>query len=78
MPIELHHEINNMTFSAPDEYGVLLVDEFRANCRSSLKQSVVDDISILRKNPYIQQELAKNASGFIYDLKSGKLEAVKV
>ncbi|KAI9648792.1 hypothetical protein NHQ30_003432 [Ciborinia camelliae] len=62
MPTEHYHEIDTMTFGAIDD----------------LKQSVIDDIAILRGNPYIRRELADKTSGFIYDLKSGKLEAVKV
>ncbi|KAF7856939.1 hypothetical protein EAF04_009699 [Stromatinia cepivora] len=62
MPTKHHHKIDNMTFGAVDD----------------LKQSVIDDIAILREHPYIRQELAEKTFGFIYDLKSGRLEAVNV
>jgi len=62
MPTKNHHEIDNMAFGAVDD----------------LKQSVIDDIVTLRENPYIRKELAEKTSGFVFDIKSGKLEAVKV
>ena len=44
--------------------------------RTSLEQSVRDDLNILKKNPYIRKELAENSIGFVYDLKSGLLTPV--
>ncbi|RAL68027.1 hypothetical protein DID88_008750 [Monilinia fructigena] len=57
-----HREIENMTFGAIND----------------LKQSVIDDIAILRENPYIRQELAEKTSGFIYDLKKWKIGSRKI
>ncbi|TGO49756.1 hypothetical protein BCON_0201g00240 [Botryotinia convoluta] len=57
-----HHEINDMTFGAID----------------NLKQSVIDDIAILRENHYTRKKFAENTFGFKYDLKNSKLETVTV
>lgn len=45
---------------------------------NSLEQSVRDDIAVLKANPFIRKELAENAVGFVYDIKSGLLTPVKV
>jgi carbonic anhydrase len=43
---------------------------------SSLEQSVKDDVALLRDSPLIRREM--NVRGYIYDIKSGKLEEVTV
>ncbi|KAM3078612.1 hypothetical protein ACMFMG_006482 [Clarireedia jacksonii] len=59
---EDHHQgLDKMTFGAIND----------------LKESVVDDINILRSSPFIRPELAEKTYGFVYDIKNGKLEAVK-
>ncbi|PQE31963.1 carbonic anhydrase protein [Rutstroemia sp. NJR-2017a WRK4] len=60
---------------AEDHYQAL--DKMAFGAIDDLKGSVVDDINILRGSPFIRPELAEKTYGFVYDLKSGELEAVK-
>jgi carbonic anhydrase len=42
---------------------------------SDLAQSVRDDVAAIRANPFIPADIA--VSGFIYDVHTGRLEAVE-
>ena len=44
---------------------------------TSLEQSVKDDLAILKASPLVRKELRENASGFIFDIKTGLLSAVE-
>ncbi|OKL58115.1 hypothetical protein UA08_06702 [Talaromyces atroroseus] len=43
---------------------------------TSIEQSVRDDLAWLETTPFIRKELADSATGFVYDIKSGKLHQV--
>ncbi len=43
----------------------------------SLVQSVKDDVAIIKSSKYMRTELAEQVSGFIYDIKTGKLNPVQ-
>ena len=44
----------------------------------SLKQSLKDDLSFLKSSPYIRDDLKPRVRGFLYDIKSGSLEELKI
>ena len=44
---------------------------------SSLEQSVRDDLALLKASPLVRKELAENAKGFVYDIKTGLLTPVE-
>jgi len=56
-----HDEIDNMTFGAV----------------SDLEQSIRDDLAILKASPLMRKELLDRSVGFIYDIKTGKVNPVK-
>jgi carbonic anhydrase len=43
----------------------------------SLEESVREDLAWLRSSPFIKKELAERTHGFIYDIKSGKVNKVE-
>jgi carbonic anhydrase len=43
----------------------------------SIEQNLIDDLKLLRSSPLIRKELAEHSRGFMYDIKTGKLEEVK-
>ena len=43
----------------------------------SIEQNLVDDLKRLRSHPWIRKELAERTHGFMYDIKSGKLQEVE-
>ena len=45
-------------------------------CFSSLEQSVRDDVAIFKKSALVRKELAENISGYVVDIKTGKLSPV--
>ena len=44
---------------------------------SSLEQSVRDDLAVIKGSPLMRKELADHSYGFIYDIKTGLVSAVK-
>jgi carbonic anhydrase len=43
----------------------------------SIQQNLADDLKLLRSHPLIRKELVERSYGFMYDIKTGKLEEVK-
>jgi carbonic anhydrase len=41
-----------------------------------LEESVREDLDFLRSEPLIRQEIKDNAKGYVYDIKTGKLNPV--
>jgi len=41
-----------------------------------LEESVREDLKFLRAQPLIRQEVKDNAKGYVYDIKTGKLNPV--
>lgn len=74
MPTEHYHEIEEMTFGAIDKYDVSLISNVTYLLMILQSQTIS---AFLRENPYIRPELAEKTFGLIYDLKSGKLEAIE-
>jgi carbonic anhydrase len=78
----LHHtDCGMLTFTDADIRGKIR-QELHADADSiaflpfsDLEQSVRDDIALLRASPFIPDSI--EIQGFIYDVKSGKLHAVK-
>ncbi|PNY23865.1 Carbonic anhydrase [Tolypocladium capitatum] len=74
-----HTDCGMLTFSDADLRSKVRqdlgedVDHFSFLPFSDLKQSVVDDVSILKKSPLV---LDVSITGYIYDVKTGKLEKV--
>jgi carbonic anhydrase len=66
-----------MEFGTIAEFGftIFWLEQGMLTC-SSLEQSVKDDVALLRDSPLIRREM--NVRGYIYDIKSGKLEEVAV
>ncbi|KAE8442446.1 hypothetical protein EG329_003347 [Mollisiaceae sp. DMI_Dod_QoI] len=56
-----HEEIDKMAFGAV----------------SDLEQSIRDDLAILKASPLMRKELLDRSVGFIYDIKTGKLNPVE-
>lgn len=50
------------------------VDHFAFLAFSDVRQSVVDDVNILKKSPLV---LDVPITGYIYDVKTGKIEKVQ-
>lgn len=44
-------------------------------CHCSLKASVIEDMKILKDSPYLRKDL--KVYGYVYDIKTGKLQDVK-
>jgi carbonic anhydrase len=42
----------------------------------SLEQSVRDDVQLVKGSPLMRKELADRTRGFIYDIKTGRLNPV--
>ncbi|KAH8806098.1 carbonic anhydrase [Xylogone sp. PMI_703] len=53
------------------------IDTMEFGAITGLEQSVRDDLAILKSYPFIRKELANRARGFVYDLKTGLLTAVR-
>jgi carbonic anhydrase len=76
--VVIHHtDCGMLTFSNQD-LRTKLQQELHANADnidflpfSNLEQSVRDDVTLLRNSPFIPQSI--DISGFIYDVKTGKL-----
>ena len=45
-------------------------------CPLSLEQSVRDDVQIVKDSPLVRKELAARTRGFVYDIKTGKVNPV--
>jgi carbonic anhydrase len=43
----------------------------------SIQQNLVDDLKLFKSHPLMRKELAERAYGFMYDIKTGKLEEVQ-
>jgi carbonic anhydrase len=43
----------------------------------SIQQNLVDDLKLLRSHPLIRKELVERSHGFMYDIKTGKVEQIK-
>lgn len=43
-----------------------------------LHQSLKDDVEFLKASPYIRKELGERTRGFMYDIKTGKVEEMKL
>jgi carbonic anhydrase len=43
----------------------------------SMQQSVKDDLEWVRANPLIREDLKKGCKGFMFDIKTGKVENVE-
>lgn len=43
---------------------------------TSVKQSVLDDIAVLKASPLVRQELKDVTRGFVYDIETGLLQEV--
>ena len=41
-----------------------------------IEQSVKDDVAWVKANPMIRDELKKGCQGFVFDIKTGKVEKV--
>ncbi|KAL7929283.1 hypothetical protein V8C35DRAFT_315995 [Trichoderma chlorosporum] len=59
-----------------EEVDLLSWDTFGSSER--LKESVQEDLLVLKAQSFVRQELRDSAKGYIYDIKTGKLEEVKV
>ncbi|KAG7008631.1 hypothetical protein G7Y79_00005g017720 [Physcia stellaris] len=52
------------------------IDSMTFGAISDLEQSVRDDLAVLRESPLVRKELAENAAGFVFDVKTGILSRV--
>lgn len=43
---------------------------------NSVEHSVRDDVEFLKGSPLLREELKKNIQGFVFDVKTGKLEEI--
>lgn len=43
-----------------------------------MEQSIKDDINFLKQAKFVRKELVESVSGFVFDVKTGKLRPVEV
>lgn len=55
------------------------VIEFPANdpISSSTEDGVRDDLKFLKESPMMRKELSEHLHGFLYDIKTGKVQEIK-
>ena len=66
---------NILSERVPEKAAEIKALEFGAY--TSYEDSVREDLDILKADPLIRKELAKNLVGFVYDIKTGLLTPVK-
>jgi carbonic anhydrase len=79
--VVIHHTDCGMLTFSNDDLRKKVKQELHADADNidflpfkDLEQSIRDDVTYLRESPFIPQSIA--ISGFIYDVKSGKLQPV--
>jgi carbonic anhydrase len=57
----------------------MMKDEIKtpANPKNSITQSVKDDLAALKSSPLVRKELLQAVSGYVLDIKTGKLSLVE-
>jgi carbonic anhydrase len=80
--VVIHHTDCGMLTFSNDDLRRQLAERFDADPTdieflpfSDVAQSVRDDVATIRRSPFIPDDVP--VSGFIYDVRSGRLEAVK-
>ncbi|PTB68147.1 carbonic anhydrase [Trichoderma citrinoviride] len=83
--IVIHHTDCGLTHLRNDSLHKALTEKASGNADEiakmdfgeilDLKASVVEDVKILKENPYLRRDL--KVYGYVYDIKTGKLEEVK-
>lgn len=80
--VVIHHTDCGMLTFSNDELRARLADRFGARADdidflpfSDLAQSVRDDVATIRNSPFVAEDV--KVSGFIYDVRSGHIQAVE-
>jgi len=77
-------EIDGMTFGEITEYVDICAHcerttgaELTATVLYSLEESVKQNIKFVKESPYIRKELRESAQGFLFDIKTGKVNKIE-
>jgi carbonic anhydrase len=74
-PADMRARVNSHV--APGhEQEVEALGDFGAIPLASMRQSIVDDVNVIKNSPLVREELKARTTGYLYDLETGLLESI--